>query len=276
MCLLIVLYKVVRGWPIVLAANRDERYDRAGEPPLFLSKDPPAIGGRDLKGGGTWLGVNSHALVVGVTNRRTSRKERNGLRSRGLLCLDALAARSAKEALSIVSKKVKERCYNPFDLFALDPNSAHVLYYDRSLKSAPITPGLHALTVSDFDDANDPRIRRVKGLLSKSELGVMSQDVANVRLEVKHKPGESGVSQDAPRDYLRKLLARLKIVVSDHAPRPGGASICMHSSLAGTLSSTILAIKERALADSVYLFSQGAPCSNPFRDFSSLFKHLSR
>ena len=52
---------VVRVDPsgVLLAANRDERLDRAWDPPAAWWPDQPGvIGGRDRSGGGTWMGIN--------------------------------------------------------------------------------------------------------------------------------------------------------------------------------------------------------------------------
>src|SRR5882762_8250462 len=55
-CLLVVLSRVVPGLPLVVAANRDERFDRPATPMAILrAVGPRRLGGRDDKAGGTWL-----------------------------------------------------------------------------------------------------------------------------------------------------------------------------------------------------------------------------
>ena len=83
---------MVDRYPVIIAANRDEHYDRPSAPPALWSTRPKILAGKDLLAGGTWLGVNEHGLLVGILNRR-SNSEPDPLtqtRSRGLLCLDLL------------------------------------------------------------------------------------------------------------------------------------------------------------------------------------------
>ena len=45
-------------YPLILAANRDEFYDRPTAPARFWDDAPAILAGRDLKAGGTWLGID--------------------------------------------------------------------------------------------------------------------------------------------------------------------------------------------------------------------------
>src|SRR6266536_3537682 len=58
------------NYPLIIAANRDEHYDRPSAPPALLNTQPKIIAGRDLRAGGTWLGVNETGLIAGILNRR--------------------------------------------------------------------------------------------------------------------------------------------------------------------------------------------------------------
>src|SRR5438270_389628 len=101
MCLLALLYRVADDAPVVVGANREEYYQRGGDPPRQLD-GVAAVGGVDPSHGGTWLGVSAGGFLVAVTNRRKSRLPPRP-RSRGLLARDLLgqksAAAAAREAL---------------------------------------------------------------------------------------------------------------------------------------------------------------------------------
>ena len=73
---------------LIVAANRDESRSRPSGP-MQVIDDPGAVGGRDLRSGGTWLGVNRSGLFVAVTNRLEPRST-PGSYSRGLVVLEAL------------------------------------------------------------------------------------------------------------------------------------------------------------------------------------------
>ncbi|HZD78872.1 MAG TPA: NRDE family protein, partial [Actinomycetota bacterium] len=63
MCILVLLYHVAEDAPVVAGANREEFYQRGGEPPRLLEGPGPgglrAVAGIDPVAGGTWFGVNS-------------------------------------------------------------------------------------------------------------------------------------------------------------------------------------------------------------------------
>ena len=94
MCTLAIYFQAttIREFPVVIAANRDEFLDRpAGEPTTLLEK-PHVVGGKDLKAGGTWLGISEYGIVAGLLNRRAGNGGNPDARSRGWLCLDAFGA----------------------------------------------------------------------------------------------------------------------------------------------------------------------------------------
>lgn len=57
MCLVLVAYNVHPSYRLVLAANRDEFFERPSSSADFWDDRRQVIAGRDLKGGGTWIGV---------------------------------------------------------------------------------------------------------------------------------------------------------------------------------------------------------------------------
>src|SRR5689334_12777158 len=94
MCTLVVATRLVPGFPLVVAANRDERLSRAASPPAFDGRG--FIAPRDEVAGGTWLGLNRHGVFVGVTNRFGVAKD-DARESRGELVIEGLAAETAAQ-----------------------------------------------------------------------------------------------------------------------------------------------------------------------------------
>lgn len=86
MCLILVS---LGGGELLVAANRDEFYARETAPAQWWDEPCRWLGGRDLAGGGTWLGVTPSGRFAAVTNFRDPNGHRGGL-SRGRLVLDAL------------------------------------------------------------------------------------------------------------------------------------------------------------------------------------------
>ena len=96
MCTMAILYRVARGTPILVAANREERFDRPTQYPKIQSGSPRVVCGIDRRAGGTWLGVNQFGLFCAVTNRRKANVPAEP-RSRGLLCRELLDLRTARK-----------------------------------------------------------------------------------------------------------------------------------------------------------------------------------
>ena len=59
MCLIVFAWKLLPATPLLVAANRDEYYDRPAAPAGWWQDHPQIYAGRDLQSGGTWLGIQS-------------------------------------------------------------------------------------------------------------------------------------------------------------------------------------------------------------------------
>jgi len=70
MCLIAVAHRLSAAFPLVIAANRDEFYDRPSLPAAPWKEDRRVIGGRDLRAGGSWLAVREGGRFAAVTNIR--------------------------------------------------------------------------------------------------------------------------------------------------------------------------------------------------------------
>ena len=90
MCLVLLALNSHSEYSLVLAANRDEFYDRPTAPAGFWTDDPRILGGRDLKAGGTWLGIDRQGRIAAVTNYRQGQREAAAPRSRGHLVSEFL------------------------------------------------------------------------------------------------------------------------------------------------------------------------------------------
>jgi uncharacterized protein with NRDE domain len=90
MCLIAFAWGASERHPFVIAANRDEYFDRPTAP-LALWQTPSGLsvlGGRDLKDGGTWMGFSPHGRFAMLTNiRLPAAKPPPAAISRGSLAL---------------------------------------------------------------------------------------------------------------------------------------------------------------------------------------------
>ncbi|HQV53137.1 MAG: NRDE family protein [Flavobacteriales bacterium] len=92
MCLIIVAIGEHPEFPLIIAANRDEFFERPARQAEFWNDAPHILAGKDLRRGGTWLGVTRTERFAALTNfRDLSRPIANGP-SRGELVRNALDA----------------------------------------------------------------------------------------------------------------------------------------------------------------------------------------
>lgn len=90
MCLILFSWQKHKTYPLVVAANRDEFYQRPTAP-LAVWENSPVVAGRDLQAGGTWMGITEGGRFAAVTNFRQASDMANSYPiSRGKLCQDFL------------------------------------------------------------------------------------------------------------------------------------------------------------------------------------------
>jgi uncharacterized protein with NRDE domain len=144
MCLILLAHKAHPGYPLVLAANRDEAYARPTAPAGFWNDCPHVYGGRDLEQGGTWLGITRSGGIAAVTNFRDGNTVRNSSRSRGELVANYLRGNQRPaDYLERVNRDAQ--AYNGFSLIAGDIDD---LYYfsNHGGRVTAIAPGIHGLS----------------------------------------------------------------------------------------------------------------------------------
>jgi uncharacterized protein with NRDE domain len=147
---------------LVLAGNRDERLDRAWDPPgPWWPESPGIVGGRDRMAGGTWMALGASGVVAAALNRPGSLGPAEGKRSRGELPLLAAARRSAAEAAATIAALPAGE-WRPFNLVIADHARAFFLRGPgRGHPQVVALPeGISMVTAHDPNDLSSPRTRR--------------------------------------------------------------------------------------------------------------------
>lgn len=163
MCSFVLWHRIFSGYPVVVAANRDEALSRPSTSPFIWEGSPAVLAPRDDRRGGTWLGVNPRGLLIGLTNRHAV-PSRPGLKSRGLLPLNGLELASAAQVAEWVTG-LDAREYNGVHLVAADPFEACLIVGGgadggRDFRVRALEPGMHVVT--NFGLGQDhPRGRRI-------------------------------------------------------------------------------------------------------------------
>lgn len=149
MCLILFAYQTHPRHRLVVAANRDEFYARPTAPAAFWSDAPEVLAGRDLREGGTWLGVTRGGRFAAVTNVREPEMYRVGAPSRGFLVSDFLRGSESPE---VYAERLAETGgeYNGFNLLLVDGRSL-VWLSNRGEGARTLEPGVYGLSNALLD-----------------------------------------------------------------------------------------------------------------------------
>lgn len=194
MCLIAIAWRVRADVPLVVAANRDEWRDRPAEPAHWWADRPAILAGRDLKAGGTWLGISRDGRFAAVTNFRDPSDRRSTARSRGELVADFLAGAIDPGAyVEDVARRAHE--YNAFNLLVADDTT---LWYfgSREGPPRPVAPGVHALSNHVLDEPW-PKVIHARRAM------------------------ESAMREGDPAPRLFEMLSDATLARDEHLPRTG-------------------------------------------------------
>ena len=181
MCTLVICRRPGEKWPLLIAANRDEKLDRPWLAPARHWEDRPDVyGGKDLLEGGTWLAINDFGVVAAVLNREGSLGPKEGFRTRGELPLDALDHADADTAAKMLAD-INKSSFRSFNLVIADNESTYWLKSD-SLKENTrvevfeVPEGLSMITSADLNDSGSPRINRFLKRFEQAKLPDIESD----------------------------------------------------------------------------------------------------
>ncbi len=163
MCLILFAYRAHPDYPLVLAANRDEFYDRPSAPAQFWPPSGTILGGRDLSAGGTWLAVSKVGKLAAVTNFRDAKRD-PAPRSRGHLVSEYVGSEAnAQTHLRALHSMRSE--YGGFNLLLVDAKGMH--YTSNKAHIEAIVPvGVHGLSNHLLDTAW-PKVETGKAQLTE-------------------------------------------------------------------------------------------------------------
>lgn len=143
MCIAAIAWNAHPHWRLVVAANRDEYHARPAAPLARWDDGSGIIAGRDLLGGGTWLGLTEAGRLVLVTNHRVPGYPQPGRPSRGGL-VTALLEGADPEQMDLAP-------YNPFNLLHVDRTGARFLTNYPDVLREPLPGGFHGLSNGRID-----------------------------------------------------------------------------------------------------------------------------
>ena len=144
MCLIFIAFNNHPKYKLIVAANRDEFYNRKTAPADHWQDHPEIIGGRDLQASGTWLAMNKSGKISMVTNYRDLKNLKQNAPSRGELVTNfLLTPQDSRQYLQSIEPNA--RAYNGFNLIC---GSANELGYFSNYKEGiqQLAPGIYGLS----------------------------------------------------------------------------------------------------------------------------------
>jgi uncharacterized protein with NRDE domain len=157
MCLIFLAWRTHPDYRLVVAANRDEFYARPTAQARYWDDAPGLLAGRDLEGGGTWLGVSRTGRFAALTNYRRGGGNVATAPTRGRLVSDFLLSASAPGDY-LKSLAARAGAYNGFNLLVADQ---HSLYWFSTHGGEPrmLDSGTYAVS-NDLLDTPWPKVAR--------------------------------------------------------------------------------------------------------------------
>ena len=216
MCIVAFALHAHPDWPLVVIANRDEYHSRASAPlaqwPKVNGAGSGIVAGRDLVGGGTWLGISESGRLVLVTNFRVPGFPQPARPSRGGL-VTALLEGADPLGIDLAP-------YNPFSLLVADADGQALLLgnYPEPFNQ-PLPAGVHGLSNGPFTPAW-PKTQRLCGAL---------QDWLNGGGD-ETEPLFTALRDESPAES------------AEHGPEPRLSSVFILDAVYGTRCSTVVAV----------------------------------
>jgi len=168
MCLILFAYRIHPVYQLIVAANRDEFYQRPTAPARFWEDHPDILAGRDLEKMGTWMGVTKTGRFASLTNYRDPKEITNGKRSRGELVANALAFEG--HIRDYMQNLVKNKYQYPgYNILSGDINE--LFYYSNvGGELRKLEPGIYGVS-NHFLDTEWPKVNKGKEGLAEIVFG---------------------------------------------------------------------------------------------------------
>lgn len=164
MCLLLLSLRTNPNYKLILAANRDEFYERPTALLHNWEDQPELFAGKDLKENGTWLGITKKGKISAITNYRDMSKIINDAPTRGKLVTDFLLNDMSTEKYSDVLLE-KAGIYNGYNLIY---GNIDTLYYFSNInkKRVRLSTGIYGLS-NHLLDSPWPKVVKSKNIFTK-------------------------------------------------------------------------------------------------------------
>lgn len=248
MCLILFAYHVHPTYKLIVAANRDEFYERPTTHAHFWEDQPQILAGRDLLKMGTWMGITKTGRFSALTNYRDPNEITAEKQTRGDLVADFLKAEIlAKTYLAEVAKK---RDFFPgFNLLAGTKDELY-FYSNIENKLKKLEPGIYGLS-NNLLNTDWPKVKRGKAgltrIINESD-NKITAELIKLLQNSERAPDKALPNTGAPLEW-EQLLSPLFIESEGY----------------GTRSSAVLLLSDTEIQLTERVYSQGKTKDQEFR-----------
>jgi uncharacterized protein with NRDE domain len=216
MCLLAVAWQVRPGHRLIVAANRDEFYERPAQAAHWWPDHPQVFAGRDLTAGGTWMGSTTDGRFAALTNVRRAEDDegRTDRPSRGALVSQFLTGTSTARDYAAA---IDVSAYNGFNLLVAD---AGELWWCGTQGSCELlAPGVYGLSNASLDTPWPKTARLTAAMRAALQAEPVDEAALFAALADRSIPADDELPpSDLPIERARQLAA-CTVVTDDYGTR---------------------------------------------------------
>ena len=214
MCLIGIALDEHPDFPFMLWSNRDEFYERPTTEIHLQKAEKDMIAGKDLRQGGTWLGITPDGFFAALTNVRPM-PEMNGARSRGELIPSYIFGRNSEE--SIIANK---HLYNGFNFLYGSLTNGVGYISNQHHKRQTIDSGIHGISNGDLNEPW-PKVNYIKEKMRESAVipGNDLLDFAFSALADTKRADKSQLPDTGVGEEMEKILSSAFIKSSTYGTR---------------------------------------------------------
>ena len=172
MCILFVAVNQHKDYPLIIAANRDEFFQRPTAESHFWPDSPNVLAGKDLEAGGTWMGINTQGHLASLTNIRAPQTINPNAISRGQLVSDYLHQYPSVEQYHQQLAADKQQ-YNGYNLLFGRWDNLSV-YNNHTNKLQQLSAGFYGLSNAEL---NSPWPKINKGVKQLEQVCASNQQI---------------------------------------------------------------------------------------------------
>ena len=164
MCLILIALNAHPAYKLIIASNRDEFFDRPATGIHFWENTPDLLAGKDLRDGGTWLGITKQGRIATITNYRDPALLKTDAPSRGRFVLEFLLSHETPEEFIKKNIEFAHKC-NGFNLILGERNRLY--WYSNVVgKCRRLAPAIYGLS-NHLLDTPWPKVTRAKTALQE-------------------------------------------------------------------------------------------------------------